>query len=132
MSSEYAEIATNSETSLTVRLPIQLSFETSGSGDALISASLSKHEALARAAREKCHEAQIAGNASLGGLRVAAEELSSKCDRLRRELAEIEQAVAMQNDCIVVVRPLSVVAEKGTPLTDHGKSSRRRDHSTDE
>ena len=90
-----------------------------------ISASLSKHEALARAAREKCHEAQIAGKASLGGLRVAAEELSSKCDRLRRELAEIEQAVAMQNDCIVVVRPLSVMVEKGNSLTDHGKSSRR-------
>ena len=37
VSSEYAEIATNSETSLTVRLPVQLSFETGGSGDALTS-----------------------------------------------------------------------------------------------
>ena len=37
VSIEYAEIATNSETSLTVRLPVQLSFETGGSGDALTS-----------------------------------------------------------------------------------------------
>ena len=37
VSSEYAEITTNSETSLTVRLPVQLSFETGGSGDALTS-----------------------------------------------------------------------------------------------
>ena len=37
VSSEYAEIATNSETSLTVRLPVQLAFETGGSGDALTS-----------------------------------------------------------------------------------------------
>ena len=37
VSSEYAEIATNSETSLTVRLPVQLSFESGGSGDALTS-----------------------------------------------------------------------------------------------
>jgi len=37
VSSEYAEIATNSETSLTVRLPVQLSFETGASGDALTS-----------------------------------------------------------------------------------------------
>lgn len=37
VSSEYAEIVTNSDTSLTVRLPVQLSFETGGSGDALTS-----------------------------------------------------------------------------------------------
>ena len=37
VSSEYTEIATNSETSLTVRLPVQLAFETGGSGDALTS-----------------------------------------------------------------------------------------------
>ena len=37
VSSEHAEIVTNSDTSLTVRLPVQLSFETGGSGDALTS-----------------------------------------------------------------------------------------------
>lgn len=77
-----------------------------------ISAALSKHEALARAAHEKYLEAQRAGNSSLEEFRVAAEELAFTCSRLRSELAECERAVSMRNDCLVVVKQLSVDAEK--------------------
>lgn len=73
-----------------------------------IVAQLKRHEALAKVAQEKYDEAKNAGTKSAEELRVAAEKLASRCAALRQEISEAELAASRRNDCLKLIRPLSV------------------------
>lgn len=73
-----------------------------------IVAQLKRHEALAKVEQEKYDEAQNAGAKSAEELRVAAEKLASRCAALRQEISEAELAASRRNDCLKLIRPLSV------------------------
>ena len=78
-----------------------------------IAAQLARHEALAKAAQEKYDEAKIAGAKSAEELMGAAEKLASRCAALRQELSKAEDAASRRNECLKLIRPLSVEERKG-------------------
>lgn len=74
-----------------------------------VSASLSRHEELAKMAKSKYYDdATSAGDETLEGRKNAMEKLMAECEALRRELSEIRLAASRCTNSLVIVRPLSV------------------------
>lgn len=73
-----------------------------------MSASLAKHEELAKKAKSDYDDARDAGEELLEGYKNAMEKLSAECEALRREMSEIKLAASKGTNSLVIVRPLSV------------------------
>jgi septal ring factor EnvC (AmiA/AmiB activator) len=73
-----------------------------------MSASLAKHEELAKKAKSNYDDARDAGNELLEKHKNDMEKLRAECEALRRKISEIRLAASKGTNSLVIVQPLSV------------------------
>jgi len=73
-----------------------------------MSASLAKHEELAKMAKSNYDDARDVGNELLEKHKNDMEKLRAECEALRRKISEIRLAASKGTNSLVIVQPLSV------------------------